>query len=611
MFANFLYFIVALLLYTTCQHSETGGTLFDNAVFLFFLFIVIFAGTCRIVFKRLAKQVADDSRLSLEHRLDKAILRLSIFAVFIFALDLYFLRLKLLFSDISFFQIFPTLEALVFLALFVFYLVIVWNFAWNIQKRFFLGIPSKKKFIVSNISFSMPALLPWFILSITADIIQLLPFKGIKLFFATPGGEICYVLVFLFAVAVFGPVLIQKLWGCTSLEPGAARDRIEHLCARAGVKYADIVKWELFGGTMITAGVMGIVSRFRYILVTPALMRMLTADEIDAVIAHEIGHVQKKHMFFYLFFFAGYIASVYALFDPLILIVVYSRTLFECYSFLGLSPETAEPVIFSLILILLFIFYFRYLFGFFMRNCERQADIHVYSLMENAFSLITTFTKIAGFSRQSREKPNWHHFSISQRIDFLERCEKDPLLIEQHNQKIKKMIYGYILLMVLVCFAGYSIKFGLAKESFNTFMAEKILLRQLQIEPGNSESYTLVGDYYYSSGEFEKAINAYENVLKIDSDNLHALNNLAWLFATCSKESLQNYERALILSKKAVKISRASHVLDTYAEACFLNHLYDDAVKAAREALTKEALSGSVEHRKYYKEQLKHFQQWL
>ena len=167
------------------------------------------------------------------------------------------------------------------------------------------------------------------------------------------------------------------------------------------------------------------------------------------------------------------------------------------------------------------------------------------------------------------------------------------------------MIYGYLIFMVLVCFAGYSIKFGPAKESFDKFMAEKILLRQLQIEPGNSEVYTLVGDYYYNSGKFEKAINAYGNVLKINSENIHALNNLAWLFATCSDELLQNHKEALVLSKKAVQISRAPHVLDTYAEACFLSHLYDDAVKAAGEALSR-----AVERRKYYKEQLKRFQRY-
>ena len=45
---------------------------------------------------------------------------------------------------------------------------------------------------------------------------------------------------------------------------------------------------------MITAAVMGLIKKFRYILVTQGLLQMLEPEEIDAVIAHEIGHVKKK-----------------------------------------------------------------------------------------------------------------------------------------------------------------------------------------------------------------------------------------------------------------------------------------------------------------------------
>ena len=604
MFANFLYFIVALLLYSTCQFPGAGESLPDHAVLLFFLFFLVFVFVCRTAFHRLEKQISGTNPSTLEHRLDKTILRLSLFALFLFAVDLYFLRLKLLFSDFIVFRLFPTFEALLFLGIFIVYLAMVWNFAWKVQKRVFFGVPSKKSFVVSNISFSLPALLPWFFLSMTADIIQLLPLPRLKAFLATPGGEVCFVLLFLFAVAVFGPVLVQKLWGCTSLDRGDTRDHIEALCRRAGVGYADIVKWELFGGTMITAGVMGLVARFRYILVTPALLRLLTREEIDAVIAHELGHVQKKHMFFYLFFFAGYIAAVYALFDPLVLVVFYSKTLFDLFSFFSLSPDIAQTIVFSLVLILLFVVYFRYVFGFFMRNCERQADIHVFTLMGTASSLISTFNKIAGFGRHSRDKPSWHHFSISQRIDFLDRCEQDPSLIHRHNKKIRKMIGGYLVVILVICFTGYSINFGPAQKQFNAFMAEKILQRQLQVEPENSELYTMVGDYYYDADEFEKAIKAYENVLRIDSENVQALNNLAWLFATCSQKSLQDHKKALALARRAVGISRSPHVLDTYAEACFLNNLTGDAVEAAREALSRAG-----ERREYYQKQLNRFLQ--
>jgi len=569
MFSNFIYFLIALILYTTCESPAANTRFSFTSAGFFFLIFFMFTGLCIVTFKKIGKKSIGYSGAQLDFQIEKALSRLSILALFVFAADLYVLKLENLFSGIKFFQFFPTAEAVLFLALFIFHLVIVWVCAWEVQKRAFPGSVTKKNFVRSNISFSLPAFLPWFLLSLIADIIQILPFEEPKEFLSTPQGEIVYVLIFLFAVAVFGPVLIQKMWGCTSLEQGIPRQRIENLCARAGLGYSDILQWNLFGGTMITAAVMGIVPKFRYILVTPALINNLTSDEIEAVISHEIGHVQKWHMYFYLFFFAGYIACIYAFFYPLLTMVYYSDSVFKLISLTGIAEETADSFIFSLTIIVLFLVYFRYLFGFFMRNFERQADIHVYSLMEDAYSLITTFIKIAGFSTQSPEKPNWHHFSINERINFLNKCQQDRSLIKKHHKKIKMMLFTYVLLMAIVCSAGYYLNFGMGKQKINQFITEKSLLRTLEIDP----------------------------------DNIQALNNLAWLFATSSDSSLRDYKKALVLSEKALSMERAPYILDTYAEACFLNHLYDRAVKASKEALLK-----ATNHHAYYLMQLKRFQ---
>ena len=604
MFSNFIYFLIALILYTTCQTPAATDTFSVNSLGFFFLIFVVFTGLCLLTFKRIGKRILISTVAQLDFQIDRALSRLSVLAIFVFAADLYILKLENLFSGIKFFRLFPTFEAVLFLALFIFYLVIIWICAWEVQYKAFSTSMTMKSFVLSNISFSLPAFLPWFLLSIIADIIQILPFEEPKQFLSTPQGEIVYVLLFLFAVAVFGPILIQKMWGCTPLEQGKPRQRIENLCARAGLGYSDILQWNLFGGTMITAAVMGIVPRFRYILVTPALINNLQADEIDSVISHEIGHVQKWHMYFYLFFFAGYIACIYAFFNPLLMLIYYSDSVFKLVSFTGISQETADSFIFSLTLIVLFIVYFRYVFGFFMRNFERQADIHVYSLMGDAYSLITTFIKISGFSRQSSEKPNWHHFSISERINFLNKCQEDRSLISKHNKKIKIMLFTYILLMVIVCSAGYYLNFGKGKDRINSFVTEKTLLRKLRLNPGNAEIYTLIGDYYYNAGKFKKAIQAYENILKIVPDNIHALNNLAWLFSTCPDPLFRDYRKALVLSKEALNIERSPYILDTYAEACFLNHLYKKAVKASKEALAK-----ATDRHGYYLMQVKRFQE--
>ncbi|MCG8529716.1 MAG: M48 family metallopeptidase, partial [Desulfovibrionales bacterium] len=213
----------------------------------------------------------------------RLIRRLSILSLIIFAIHIYVFRMRGLFEGISFFQKVPTFEALAFVGLFMAYMIVIWRSAHGVLKQFFFGKLSEWDFVVSNVSFSLPALFPWFCLSLFADAITLLPFSGPKQFLQSPVGELGYIFVFLVGISIFGPVLIRVLWQCRPLENGEKRAQIQEVCAMAGLKYADILTWELFGGSMITAGVMGVVGRFRYILVTPALLNSLSTQEMESV----------------------------------------------------------------------------------------------------------------------------------------------------------------------------------------------------------------------------------------------------------------------------------------------------------------------------------------
>ena len=275
-----------------------------------------------------------------------------------------------------------------FLGLFVAYMAVVWTSAYPAYRRIYHSRMSRGSYVRSQISFAVPVLLPWLTLSGVSDLIDALPFEAPKRLLSTPAGELSFFLTFLMAVAVFGPAIIQKFWNCSPLEPGLLRDRIQGLCARAGVTCRNILYWPIFEGRMITAGVMGLVARFRYILVTRALMRSLTTDEIEAVIAHEIGHVRRKHLLFYLVFFAGYMVLSYATFDLIVLCLLYAQPVFRWLAGAGLSQDTVMSGLFSLVIIVMFLVYFRFIFGYFMRNFERQADIYVYRLFDSARPLI-------------------------------------------------------------------------------------------------------------------------------------------------------------------------------------------------------------------------------
>ena len=601
MFTNFIYFLTALILYTTCYYPEGVYSAPEHALLYAFFTIIIFGLICRILFIRLAKNyLANTNRkIQLDQKLNSYILKLSILALIIYCIDLYFFRLKLFLSDYKIFHLFPTLQAIIFLLLFLFYLIIIWDSAWIVQKRFFPDSVTRKDFIISNISFSLPALIPWFLLSIIADLIQILPFKTFSSFLSTALGEICYIMFFLIAMAIFGPFLIQKLWKCTPLEDGEVRKRIKKLCSETNFKYSEILKWDLFGGTMITAGVMGLWSKFRYLLVTPALVTLLDDNEIDAVISHEIGHVKKRHLYFYVLFFAGYMSCVYFLFDPLMLLIYSSSMLYKSALFFKINHDTLIPIVFSLSLISVFLIYFRYVFGFFMRNFERQADTYVFSVMGDAFGLITTFYKIIKYSGQSPDKPNWHHYSITERIEFLRDCQADSSKIDKHNKKVLKIIIGFVLVLLIVCIAGYSINFGKGSNYLNKYIAVKVLNQEFRQGHENTTLYAMIGDYSFNLKEFKNAETAWQNVLKFDFNNLHALNNLAWLYATSEDRQLRNNAKAYEYALKAIEISRAAYILDTYAEACLVNGFCNKAINASKEALEK----AGIDKKEYFKKQ--------
>ncbi|MCP4020523.1 MAG: M48 family metalloprotease, partial [Desulfobacteraceae bacterium] len=369
MFSNFLYFLIALVIYITSDFFDQNEGLPDHAILASSILTLVFIMLCHLIFARLKKR-KHFSLAKVDHLAGLYTTRFSILALVLFAVNLYTFRLNLLFSGIFIFDKIPTFEAILFLGLFLFYLVVIWNAAYNLQKSVFTDTVSKKDFLLSNVSFSLPALIPWFFLSLSADFIHLLPIKSLKTIISSPAGEIGYVALFLVVIAIFGPVLIKALWKCTPLEKGDHRHRIEAVCQKAKLDYADILKWKLFGGNMITAGVMGLVGRFRYILVTPALMASLKAEEIEAVILHEIGHVQKNHMLFYLGFFAGFIACTYLLLDPLIWLLYLAEPIFWIFTNLGIDKSSAYPIVSSMTLLAFFVLYFRFVFGYFMRNFE-------------------------------------------------------------------------------------------------------------------------------------------------------------------------------------------------------------------------------------------------
>ena len=604
MFGNFIYFIVALLIYSTYQPSEqTNFPPLDTAL-IFFSLILLFFYYSRRQFNRIKRISGSERHDVLDQRFSSALTRQSILAIALFAVDIYGLNIASFWMGIPLFETIPTLEALLFLALFIAYLAIVWSNAHDAYQHIYRTEISRKAYVGSNIAFSVPVLLPWLLLSGIADLILALPFDLPRRILLSPAGETAYFLFFLFAVALIGPLIIQKFWRCHPLEAGFYRQRIEALCRRANLSYADILYWPIFGGRMITAGVMGLVSRFRYILVTDALLRILSPEEVDAVIAHEVGHIKKWHLLFYLFFLIGFTVIAFSIYNLIIYLIILSESIYHVVFMTGISLPTAITWIHSLALIFSFLIYFRFIFGYFMRNFERQADAFVYTLFDSAVPLISTFNKIVAASGHSADKPNWHHFSIRQRVDFLKGCEVDRTWIQRHDRKVRSSILIYAMIMAAVGIFGYQLNFGQTGKQLNEKAFETAILHEISGDgESNASLYGMLGDLYFGRRSFDQAVAAYRSALKLEPDNAIVLNNYAWLLATCEDPIIRNPKLALELAERAVSLEKSPHALDTLAESLFVNGQIAQAIQTA-----EAALELAKSNRAYYQGQLEKFQ---
>lgn len=606
MFANFIYLIIGILIFAIYQPTDNPALSVWEAWGLAFAAILGFAALSRWFFRRLGATLDQIDTFRADDRHTSLLTRQSIMAIALFAVVIHGLGLPSHVDHWPLFRLLPTLMALAFLLLLLIILTIVWHQAYPSYRRLYGSALSRSAYVVSNWRMSVPILIPWILVSLIADIIFALPFETPKRILSSTEGEVAYFLGFLVVVAVFAPLVIQRLWGCYPLEPGFHRERIRDLCRRAGIGYRNIVYWPIFGGRMLTAGVMGIARRFRYILVTKALLQSLTPNEIDAVIAHEIGHVKNHHLLYYIVFLAGFMLITFAFNDLTIFLLFFARPFYQTILNLGLDQSTVISILFGLVFLSIFLVYFRFLFGYFMRSFERQADIFVYRLFDTAIPMITTFQKIAATSGQSPDKPNWHHYSIRERIDYLLKCEGNRQWIDRHNRKVRLSLVLFLAGMLLMGWIGYQLNYGRAGDHIGTRFLEEILQQQISDAPDNPELYSLLGDLKYSQSAFEETAAAYEQSLVLAPDNAQVLNNLAWLYATCEDQTVRRPERALMLALQAAALDDSAHILDTLAECYFVN---GDIAAAIR--FEKRALEKAGDNQDYYRQQLERFHRAL
>ena len=394
----------------------------------------------------------------------------------------------------------------------------------------------------------------------------------------------------LILMVLVAPVVFVKSWGAKAIENGNDFEEIRKELENSRTPVTAILSWPDSIMPYSTAGVIGFVRGFRYLLISPQLLKSLSATELRAVTAHEAGHLRKQHLLFYLLAFIC-LLELFAFAGSANLLLTWTGVLEVSGMLMGVA---------SILSIILFI---RFGIGFLSQNFERQADCHAFE-RHGISPISTALMKVSLLNGINPEQDNWHHYGIQQRIDFLSICLKKPEMLQKHHRRVFRIKLVCAVLLVGLLGANYMLSSDTLKI--------KVLAWKLEQSADNwqlkdAPMLTKMGDLLYFQDQKTEAELWYRLALEMNTEEPHTLNNLAWLLTEKHNNDKKRLRESLELAQKASTLKQAAFIWDTLAEAYLINGKYEAAADAARQALklakAKMGLTGDT-NPDYYREKL-------
>ena len=182
------------------------------------------------------------------------------------------------------------------------------------------------------------------------------------------------------------------------------------------------------------------------------------------------------------------------------------------------------------------------------------------------------------------KEPNDPDAQVALANALLQRKRIDDAIV--HYQKVVAMRPDYFL-------ARYGLGHALLEKGEPSAAIEHCRAALL-IRPGNPDCHTILAVALDESGHSVEAIQHYERALEISPQSVSALNNLAWLLATCPDASLRNGARAIQLAQQGDQLSGGTNavVLRTLAAGYAEAGQFGKAIESGRAATRLAQMQG-------------------
>ncbi len=251
-------------------------------------------------------------------------------------------------------------------------------------------------------------------------------------------------------IAIF-PLLILMIWKNGAVEDLEFEQRLLDICRQNRLSIASIRVWQT-GNQIVNAVVIGVLPRFRMILLSDGLLNQFAPAEIEAVIRHEAGHIRLWHLPTRMLF----------MLIPLLVLAIGDPEFLRWSD----DPSAIYSIGLSYLLVLLtYGIYLQIVMRWLSHQMEFEADMHAIQrgpagaqcdpaiCDHQAQDMIDALLRLAAISPTDWERNSLFHPSIRRRVGFLQQVQRDPNVGNRFRTSFarrRRVLAGLVLAVSIV-----------------------------------------------------------------------------------------------------------------------------------------------------------------